>query len=80
MPQTKESIFHFPLEFPLVLAPGSAHARPSTQPPIKTSGNFKAHLSANSLSNISPNCSEVITKFSEPLDNFGKYPPLSGQI
>ena len=26
-----------------VLAPRSAHARPSTQPPIDTSGNFSAH-------------------------------------
>ena len=29
-----------------VLAPGSAHARPSTRPPIDTSGNFPAHVSA----------------------------------
>ena len=28
-----------------VLAPGSAHARPSAQPPIDTSGNFSAHMS-----------------------------------
>ena len=28
-----------------VLAPGSAHARPSAQPPIDTSGNFSAHIS-----------------------------------
>ena len=28
-----------------VLAPGSAHARPSTWPPINTSGNFSAHMS-----------------------------------
>ena len=37
-------------EFPLtpmgVLAPGSAHARPSAQPPIDVSGNFSAHVSA----------------------------------
>ena len=36
-------------EFPLapmgVLAPGSAHARPSARPPIDTSGNFSAHMS-----------------------------------
>jgi hypothetical protein len=31
-------------------------------------------MSANTLSNISPNSSEVITFFVEPLDNFGKYP------
>ena len=45
-----------------VLAPGSAHARPSAQPPIDTSGNFPAHVSAESPSNISPNPSEVISK------------------
>ena len=28
-----------------VLAPGSAHARPSARPPIDTSGNFLAHMS-----------------------------------
>ena len=41
-----------------VLAPGSVHARPSAQPPIDTSGNFPAHMSAESPSNISPNPSE----------------------
>ena len=58
------------LKFPLlpmgVLAPGSSHARPSAQPPIDTSGNFPAHLSAESPSNISPNPSEVISEVSEP--------------
>ena len=29
-----------------VLAPGSAHGRPSAQPPIDTSGIFWAHMSA----------------------------------
>jgi hypothetical protein len=29
-----------------VLAPGSAHARPSARPPIDTSGNFPAPVSA----------------------------------
>ena len=38
-----------------VLASGSAHARPSAQPPIDTSGNFPAHVYAESPSNISPN-------------------------
>ena len=28
-----------------VLAPGSAHARPSARPPIDTSGNFSPHMS-----------------------------------
>ena len=56
-----------------VLALGYAHARPSAQPPIDTSGNFPAHMSAESPSNISPNPSEVI---SEVL----KIPPLTPQI
>ena len=37
-----------------VLTPGSVHARPSAQPPIDTSGNFSAHVSAESLFEISP--------------------------
>jgi hypothetical protein len=37
-----------------VLPPGSAHARPSAGPPIDTSGNFPAHVSAESLFEISP--------------------------
>ena len=49
-----------------VLATGSAHARPSACPPINTSGNFLAHMSAESPSNISPNPSEVISEVSEP--------------
>ena len=48
-----------------VLAPGSAHARPSAQPPINMSGNFPAHVSAESPSNISPNCLELIFNVSE---------------
>ena len=36
-----------------VLAPGSAHARPSARPPIDTSGNFQAHVSAEQLFEIS---------------------------
>ena len=35
----------FPLAPLGVLAPGSAHARPSARPPIDTSGNFSAHMS-----------------------------------
>ena len=34
--------------------------------PINTSGNFPAHMSAESSSNISPNPSEVISEVSEP--------------
>ncbi len=36
----------FPLTPIGVLAPGSAHARPSAQTPIDMSGNFPAHVSA----------------------------------
>ena len=32
-----------------VLAPRSAHVRPSARPPIDTSGNFPAHVSAESF-------------------------------
>ena len=35
-----------------VLAPGSAHKRPSAWPPIDTSGNFSAYVSAESPLNI----------------------------
>ena len=34
----------FPLAPMGVLAPGSAHSRPSARPPIDTSGNFSAHI------------------------------------
>ena len=51
-----------------VLAPVSAHAGHSAQPPIVTSGNFPARLSAESPSNISPNPSEVISEVSELYD------------
>ena len=49
-----------------VLAPGSAHARPSAQPPIDLSEEFPPHVSAESPLNISTNPSEVISKVSEP--------------
>ena len=53
-----------------VLAPGSAHARPSTQSPINMRRNFPAHVSAESPLNISPNPSEVISEVSEVYDDF----------
>ena len=53
-----------------VLAPVSAHAGPSAQPPLGTSGIFPAHVSAELPSNISPNPSEVISKDSELYDKF----------
>ena len=39
----------FPLALMGVLAPGSAHARPSARPPIDTRGSFPVHVSAESL-------------------------------
>ena len=58
----------------------SAHAWPFARPPISMSGNFPAHVSAESPPNISPNPSEVIPEVSESYNNFWKYPPLSAQI
>ena len=55
----------FPLALMGVLAPGSAHARPSNSPPIDLRENFPAHMSAESASNISPNPSEVKSEVSE---------------
>ena len=43
----------------------SAHPGPFARPPISMSGNFLAHVSAESPSNISPNPSEVISEVSE---------------
>ena len=51
-----------------VLAPVSAHAGPSAQPPIGTSGNFPARVSAELPSNISPNPSKFISEVSELYD------------
>ena len=53
-----------------VLASGSAHMRPSAWPPIDVSGNFAAHMFAESPSNISNNPSEVISEVSEPYVTF----------
>ena len=52
-----------------VLAPGSAHARPSAQPPIDVSGNFPAPVSAEWSPNISPIPSKVISNVSHSYDN-----------
>ena len=51
-----------------VLAPRSAHARHSARPPIDASGNFPAHVSAESLSNTSANPWEVISEVSKVYD------------
>ena len=42
----KKKYLKFPLAPMGVLTPGSAHARPSARPPIDTSGNFPAPVSA----------------------------------
>jgi hypothetical protein len=51
-----------------VLAPGSAHSRPSARPHIHMRGHFSVHISAESPSNISPNLLKVISQVSEPCD------------
>ena len=51
-----------------VLASVYEQAGPSAQPPIGTSGNFPARMSAESPSNISHNPSEVISEVSEVLN------------
>ena len=48
-----KTVEKFPLTPMGVLAPGSAHARPSAQAPIDMSGNFPAHVSAESPSKFS---------------------------
>ena len=53
-----------------VLAPVSVQAGPSAQPPIGTSGNFPARVSAESPSNISQDPSQVISEVSEVYDDF----------
>ena len=66
-----------------VLAPMSAHAGPSAQPPMGTSINFPVHMSAESSSNISPNPLEVISEVSElydkPFLDIFEISQLSGQ-
>ena len=62
-----------------LLAPGSAHTRPSAQPPIDMRKTFPAHVSApaESPSNISPSPTKVISEvpesmitFEDPIQNF----------
>ena len=67
-PRARARARRIPLAPMEVLAPVSAHAGPSAQPPIDTSGNFSARVSAESPSNISPNPSEVISEVSELYD------------
>ena len=53
---------------------GSLHAWPSTQPPINTSGNLSARVSAESPSKISPNPSEVLSEVWNPRTTFENTP------
>ena len=53
------TLIQFPLAPMGVLAPVSAHAGHSAQPPIDTSGNFPARVSAES---ISPKLSHLMVK------------------
>ena len=65
-----DKLLNIPLAPMGVLAPVSAHAGPSAQTPIDTSGNFPARVSAESPSYISHNPSEVISEVSELYDDF----------
>jgi hypothetical protein len=51
----------------------------SARPPIDTNGNLSLHVSAESPLNISPNLSEVISKFRNTRATF-QNTPLSAQI
>ena len=52
----------FPLAPMGVLAPGSAHARPSARPPIDTSGNFSAHMSGGGGGKLSDSFSDQLSR------------------
>ena len=45
-----------------VLAPGSAHARPSARPPIDTSGNFSEHMSGGVGGKLSDSFSDQLSR------------------
>ena len=49
-----------------VLAPGSAHARPSSQPPISTSGNFRRTCLQSHLQTSPPSPQKSYLKFQNP--------------
>ena len=59
-----DRVWQFPLTPMGVLAPGSAHARPSAQPPIDVSGNFPAPMSEEWPSNISHSPSNIESEVS----------------
>ena len=58
-------IWKFPLTPIGILAPGSTNAAPYAQSPIDMSRNFTPYISAESSSNISPYCLELISKVSK---------------
>ena len=63
-----------------VLAPGSAHARPSAWPLISMHGNCPPHMSAESPSNISPNPQKSYSKFRNPRTTFENTPLVPPNI
>ena len=67
----------FPLALMVVLAPGSAHAWPSTHPPTDTSDFFLAEVSAESPSNIYPNPHRSHIRSFGTLGQRLKIPPFS---
>ena len=56
-----------------VLAPGSAHTKPSAQPPIAMSVNFLTHVSAE-LQTSPPTTQKLYLKFQNPRTNFENTP------
>ena len=70
----------FPLTTMGVLAPRSAHARPSAQPPIDMSGNFPAHVSVVTFKifektlKIGPFMS-ILTMFEDNMPQLDPAPP-----
>ena len=64
----------FPLAPRGVLAPGSAHARPSAQPPIDTSGNISVHVSKGHLQTSPPTPQKSYPKFRNPRTTFENTP------
>ena len=74
-PSAQRRSDQFPLTPMGVLAPGSAHARPSAQPPIDMSGNFRRMCLQSHLQTSPPTPQKAYPKFWNPR----KLPPLSAQ-
>jgi hypothetical protein len=60
----------FPLAPMGALALGSAHARPSAQAPIDTSGNFSAHMSGRGVKNLKSVLINFFSPFQAILSTF----------